>query len=78
MAGQTIALADNFAGGEGPFTYSVQAGVLPSGMSLDSNTGVISGTPDTVETQAGIVIRITDNNTATADSNSFTLDVVAP
>jgi large repetitive protein len=33
-------------GGNGPpYTYYLRAGSLPSGLSLDSNTGVISGTP---------------------------------
>ena len=34
------------SGGNGPpYTYYVRAGSLPAGLSLDSNTGVISGTP---------------------------------
>ena len=34
------------SGGNGePYTYYIRTGSLPSGLSLDSNTGVISGTP---------------------------------
>ena len=33
------------AGNGPPYTYYVKAGALPSGLTLNSNTGVISGTP---------------------------------
>lgn len=33
------------AGGEGPYTYSVSSGALPAGLSLDSVTGELAGTP---------------------------------
>jgi len=36
-------------GGNGKTTWTVTIGSLPSGLTLDSATGVISGTPDTVE-----------------------------
>ncbi len=32
-------------GGNAPYIYAVTAGALPTGLTLDSNTGVISGTP---------------------------------
>jgi len=38
-------------GGNGKTTWAVTVGILPSGLTLNSTTGVISGTPDTVETQ---------------------------
>jgi adhesin/invasin len=40
---QTIALA----GGTAPETFAVSAGTLPPGLSLDSSTGAITGTPTT-------------------------------
>ncbi|MDB6076197.1 MAG: putative Ig protein, partial [Verrucomicrobiaceae bacterium] len=39
------------SGGTSPYTYSVSSGTLPAGLTLSSSTGVISGTPTTVESQ---------------------------
>jgi hypothetical protein len=66
----------HFAGSDTPFVYTITAGTLPSGLTLDAATGVISGTPDTVETQAGITVTATDVSTDTAVTNAFELDVV--
>lgn len=62
-------------GGVTPYTWSVLSGSLPTGMTLDANTGVISGTPTTVQT-ASFTIRVTDANSST-DDQALTLDVVA-
>jgi hypothetical protein len=65
------------SGGTSPYTYSVAAGTLPSGITLNSSTGVVSGTPgfQTAGAYAGIVIRVTDNLGATADLAAFTLTI---
>jgi len=48
--------------GDAPITYSVYSGALPSGINLNSSTGVISGTaPDlSVDTTYNFTIRATD------------------
>lgn len=66
-----------FSGSNIPITYALTAGIMPSGLALDADTGEISGTPDTVETQAGLVVTATDASTDTADSNAFEIDVLA-
>ncbi len=38
------------SGGKAPFTYSITSGSLPAGLTLNSSTGVISGTPTTAGT----------------------------
>ncbi len=48
-------------GGTGPFTWSVSAGTLPHGLTLDPATGVISGTPDTQSAgTAHFTVAVTD------------------
>ena len=70
-------LSTFFAGNETPFAYSVQAGTLPAGLSLNSSTGVISGTPTTAGVSSGLVIRATDAMLNTADSNTFSITIGA-
>jgi len=59
-------------------TYSVVTGAVPTGMSLNSSTGVISGTPDAVasNTTYNFTIRASDGiNTA---DRAFSITVNAP
>jgi hypothetical protein len=58
-------------------TYSVQSGALPTGITLNTSTGVISGTEsgvDTGETVYNFTLRATDAETQTAD-RAFTITV---
>lgn len=61
------------AGGTSPYTWTVSAGSLPSGLSLDSDTGIISGTPDQIDTET-FTIEVQDSNSSTT-SKTFTLVV---
>jgi hypothetical protein len=62
-------------GGQGPKVFTVLQGTLPTGLTLNSSTGVISGTPIAVGT-ASIIVRITDNS-GFIDTNEFTILVSA-
>ncbi len=42
----TLALAAYFTGGVGPYTYRVHSGTLPTGLTLDAATGIVSGLKD--------------------------------
>lgn len=64
------------SGGTAPYTYSVFSGSLPSGLSLNSSTGAITGTP-TLQGTASFVIRVTDNLGATANTGSLSIIVAA-
>ncbi len=45
--GSPYSAALSVNGGKSPFTYSISSGSLPPGLSLNSSTGVIAGTPTT-------------------------------
>jgi hypothetical protein len=62
------------ASGSG-ITYSVVSGSLPSGTTLDTNTGVISGTPSaTSDTTYSFTIRAT-NSRSLYEDRSFTISI---
>jgi|GEM_PF-938288 len=53
------------SGGQPPYTYSIASGWIPWPLTLDPQTGVIMGTPVSVET-AYSTIQVTDANSDTA------------
>jgi hypothetical protein len=61
---------------DGTVTYSIVSGALPTGLSLNSSTGVISGTP-TSSTNFTFTVRATDDSGNTAD-RGFNMSNVSP
>jgi large repetitive protein len=62
------------SGGSGSYTkFEVTSGSLPNGLSLDSVTGRISGTP-TTECHPSITIRVTDSASNTG-SKQYSIDI---
>ncbi len=59
------------AAGRAPFTWSITAGSLPSGLALDTTTGLISGTPAAIASTS-VTIRVTD---ADGDASSKALPI---
>jgi type II secretory pathway pseudopilin PulG len=56
--GTAVSLNVAASGGTAPLTYS--AANLPSGLTLNTSTGLIAGTPTTAGTTAGVVVTVTD------------------
>jgi hypothetical protein len=63
------------SGGNSPFNFSATG--LPSGLSINSATGTISGTPQGPAGTASVTITVTDRKNATATAN-LSLPIAAP
>ena len=63
-------------GGVSPFTYSITSGSLPSGVTLNSTSGLVSGTPTTAQSASSVTFSVGDVNgvtAATTQTTSFTV-----
>lgn len=67
-------LSSYFSGSETPFSYDDRNSTLPTGLSLDSSSAIISGTPTVVGTSS-VVVRGIDQNGDSANTNSFDIVV---
>jgi YVTN family beta-propeller protein len=63
------------AGGTTPYKWSLASGALPPGLSMNSATGAISGTPTTAATSS-FTVSVTDANNFTATSSTLSIVVV--
>jgi hypothetical protein len=64
-------------GGATPLVYSSTGTAPPSGITLNTSTGVFSGTPSGSGTTTGIVLTITDNIGVSVNSSPFNIAVAA-
>jgi len=71
-----LALASYFTGSFTPYTYSVFSGALPGGLSLNTSTGEITGTPTTAGSFSAVV-RATDTATNTANTGTIAWTILA-
>ncbi len=62
-------------GGTAPYTWSIFAGNLPTGMTLNSGTGLISGTPSAFGT-FNFTVRVTDSATPTPQTADQPLSIL--
>jgi hypothetical protein len=77
---QAYAAAINPAtGGIAPYTYTLSAGALPAGVTVNGASGALSGTP-TVPGSFSFTLTATDSTTGTAGqaSQSYSLSIVSP
>jgi len=61
VVGSVYSIGLSLSGGHSAFTWSISAGALPSGLSINSSTGVISGTPTTAAT-SNFTVRVVDSS----------------
>ncbi len=62
------------SGGTAPYTWSVSSGSLPTGLTLNAGTGVISGTP-TTPGRSTFEVQVQDSASNTVDSGSLSIRI---
>ena len=75
--GTAYSFTPTTSGGTGAKTFSLAAGSLPAGLSLNSSTGAITGTPTSAGTSSGISLQVQDSVGATATLPSFSIVVAS-
>jgi hypothetical protein len=63
-------------GGTSPYVFSL-VGTWPDGLSIDPDTGEVSGTPTESGSFASLSVRVTDDASDTDDLDGFTIEVEA-
>jgi hypothetical protein len=63
------------SGGTPPYTWSISSGSLPAGLTLNTSTGVISGTPTGTAGPSTFTVTVTDSTTPTALTQSQALSI---
>jgi outer membrane protein OmpA-like peptidoglycan-associated protein len=75
--GVAYSLSLTATGGSGTYSaWALTSGSLPTGLTLNTTTGVISGTPTATASATPLTFRVTDSVNATASKN-FTLTIAA-
>lgn len=70
--GSAYSQAVTATGGSGTYTYSISSGALPGGLTLNTGTGAITGTPTQV---ASFAFAITANDGATSIARSYSVSI---
>ncbi|WP_408903604.1 putative Ig domain-containing protein [Methylobacterium radiotolerans] len=76
--GQAYSAQFTASGGLGPYAYQIVGAALPAGLTFDTTTGAIAGTPTESGTAGPIQVRATDAKGRVANTASFTIDVRDP
>ncbi len=76
--GSTANFTVTAANGVPPYRYSLAAGTLADGQSLNAATGAVTGTLTTIETKTGIIIQATDALGVVAKLPAYQIKVSSP
>lgn len=63
-------------GGEPAYTYAL-VGTWPTGISINSSTGAVTGTPTEGGSFTGLSVKVTDSDSEVAQLATFTLEIEA-
>jgi hypothetical protein len=72
--GSAYSLPISALGGSGGFVFAVSSGSAPAGLTLNASTGLLSGTPTTVQTRT-FAVTATDSSGCTISRN-YTMSIV--
>src|SRR5258706_3496456 len=79
QTGTSYAATLTAQGGQAPYTWSVTTGTLPAGLSLNSSSGAISGTPTIAVTSTPLTFTVTDSSSpASTKTVVLTLTISRP
>ena len=63
------------SGGATPYSWQLISGTLPTGLTLNPQTGQIAGTPSSAVANTPLTFKVTDSSTPTAQAASVTLSL---
>lgn len=72
----SVDLSGHWLDGYGARTYTMRSGTLPTGLTLNATTGVISGTAAVGPPATGLAIRCVDAEGGMADSDEFDITII--
>jgi hypothetical protein len=76
QVGQSYSQTNVGSGGTTPYTYSLSAGTLPAGTTLDTSTGTVSGTPNTTGA-FNYTIEVTDSGSPAQTATQVSSGTIA-